>query len=218
MSSTHRPVPLTWHYCHADAELARARLKPLLARGGRRLHPSLVHPSARGKQGEAGAAAAGGQRGRRVLDELVSVVERTEEDDWLSVPRARRVPSMAQGRSMMVVGGSTDDDRQKRHLPVSLLAQPQELHQLMCSLPLSTPLCTCSGPAAELQRHAAGAVVLLLQAGVRPVRHRPPHPGHRPHHAQRWGGNGCRQVQWSAGAPCKSDIGTMPGYQKVTYC
>ncbi|RMZ57279.1 hypothetical protein APUTEX25_004113, partial [Auxenochlorella protothecoides] len=103
VSSTHRPVPLTWHYCHADAELARARLKPLLARGGRRLHPSLVHPSARGKQGEAGAAAAGGQRGRRVLDELVSVGERTEEDDWLSVPRARRVPSMAQGRSMMVV-------------------------------------------------------------------------------------------------------------------
>ncbi|KAL6771020.1 CPLD46 [Auxenochlorella protothecoides x Auxenochlorella symbiontica] len=96
VSSTYRPVPLTWHYCHADAELARARLKPLLARGGRRLHPSLVHPSARGKQGEAGAAAAGGQRGRRVLDELVSVVERTEEDDWLSVPRARRVPSMAQ--------------------------------------------------------------------------------------------------------------------------
>ncbi|KAL4443480.1 hypothetical protein ABPG75_011217 [Micractinium tetrahymenae] len=115
-----RPVPLTWHFCHAlpaegeggggarggggggpAALPARpaARLLPLLEEGGgRRINPALLPPSKR-FGGELGAFSDDewgrwdkkGKMSLRTVEELVGSVQ---GDEWHSLPRWKRIPSL----------------------------------------------------------------------------------------------------------------------------
>ncbi len=77
VKTTFRPVPLSWHFCHADRE-GEARLLPLLSPTGKALNPALLPPSKRfdgvgGEEGPWGRWDAGGRGGlrSRTLDEIV---------------------------------------------------------------------------------------------------------------------------------------------------
>lgn len=101
ITTTWRPVPLTWHFCFT-AKQKQTRLLPLLDSRGKKMNPMLISPSKRllpaSENFDREFSRWDNLRGARALEELI-VSSEGEEDDgdddrWHDMPRWKRVPEL----------------------------------------------------------------------------------------------------------------------------